>query len=122
MFYDKLEKANYFLENIIETSDKPTDSRLIMHLLDSPIQDGGQWDMFVNLLMKYIVGPTGSGKTTLVRLLLRFHVPNSGSIFLDGTEISKINLKDLRSSISLVTQTITLFPMDWIFSRKRNCR
>ena len=57
-----------------------------------------------------IVGPTGSGKTTLVRLLLRFHVPNSGSIFLDGTEISKINLMDLRSSISLVTQTITLFP------------
>ena len=57
-----------------------------------------------------IVGPTGSGKTTLVRLLLRFHVPNSGSIFLDGKEISKINLKDLRSSISLVTQTITLFP------------
>ena len=52
MFYDKLEKANYFLENIIETSDKSTDSRLIMHLLDSPIQDGGQWDMFVNLLMK----------------------------------------------------------------------
>ena len=42
-----------------------------------------------------IVGPTGSGKTTLVRLLLRFHVPNSGSIFLDGMEISKINLKDL---------------------------
>ncbi|MEC7697341.1 MAG: ABC transporter ATP-binding protein [Candidatus Thermoplasmatota archaeon] len=57
-----------------------------------------------------IVGPTGSGKTTLVRLLLRFHVPNSGSIFLDGMEISKINVKDLRSSISLVTQTITLFP------------
>ena len=57
-----------------------------------------------------IVGPTGSGKTTLVRLLLRFHVPKSGSIFLDGTEISKISLKDLRSSISLVTQTITLFP------------
>ena len=53
MFYDKLEKANYFLENIIKTSEEPTDSRLVMHLLDSPIQDGGQWDMFVNLLMKY---------------------------------------------------------------------
>ena len=37
MFYDKLEKANYFFENIIETSDKPTDSRLVMHLLSSPI-------------------------------------------------------------------------------------
>ena len=57
-----------------------------------------------------IVGPTGSGKTTLIRLLLRFHIPKSGSIFLDGNEISKLNLKDLRSSISLVTQTITLFP------------
>jgi len=57
-----------------------------------------------------IVGPTGSGKTTLIRLLLRFHVPNSGSILLDDNEIAKLNLKDLRSSISLVTQTITLFP------------
>jgi|TARA_B110000438_G_scaffold104466_1_gene103105 bleomycin hydrolase len=53
MFYDKLEKSNYFLENIIETADKDTGDRLVMHLLDSPIQDGGQWDMFVNLLMKY---------------------------------------------------------------------
>ena len=53
MFYDKLEKANYFFENIIETADQPTESRLVMHLLSSPIQDGGQWDMFVNLLMKY---------------------------------------------------------------------
>ena len=53
MFYDKLEKANYFLENIIETAEEPTDSRLIMHLLSSPVQDGGQWDMFVNLLKKY---------------------------------------------------------------------
>tara|TARA_B100001750_G_scaffold134187_1_gene106757 strand:+ start:326 stop:1663 length:1338 start_codon:yes stop_codon:yes gene_type:complete len=53
MFYDKLEKANYFLENIIETAEETTDSRLIMHLLSSPVQDGGQWDMFVNLLKKY---------------------------------------------------------------------
>ena len=53
MFYDKLEKSNYFLENIIETADKDTGDRLVMHLLNSPIQDGGQWDMFVNLLMKY---------------------------------------------------------------------
>ena len=37
-------------------------------------------------------------------------MPKSGNIFLDGNDISKLNLKDLRSSISLVTQTITLFP------------
>ena len=53
IFFDKLEKANYFLENIIETVEQPIDSRLVMHLLSSPIQDGGQWDMFVNLLKKY---------------------------------------------------------------------
>ena len=53
IFFDKLEKANYFLENIIETVEQSIDSRLVMHLLSSPVQDGGQWDMFVNLLKKY---------------------------------------------------------------------
>jgi len=53
IFFDKLEKSNYFLENIIETVEQPIDSRLVMHLLSSPVQDGGQWDMFANLLKKY---------------------------------------------------------------------
>ena len=53
MFWDKLEKANYFLENIIKTKELAYDSRLIMHLVKNPIQDGGQWDMFVNLIEKY---------------------------------------------------------------------
>jgi len=57
-----------------------------------------------------IVGSTGSGKTTLIRLLLRFHDPSSGSISLDGDEIKDLRVKSLRSSISLVTQTIILFP------------
>ena len=57
-----------------------------------------------------IVGSTGSGKTTLIRLLLRFHDPSSGSISLDGNEINELKIKSLRSSISLVTQTIILFP------------
>jgi len=53
MFCDKLEKANYFLETIISTLDKSYESRLMMWLLSEPIQDGGQWDMFVNLMEKY---------------------------------------------------------------------
>lgn len=57
MFWDKLEKANYFLENIISTTQKPRNSRLVMHLLANPIQDGGQWHMFVNLIEKYGVAP-----------------------------------------------------------------
>jgi len=57
MFWDKLEKSNYFLENILRTCDRPTDSRLFMWLVDEPIDDAGQWDMFVNLVRKYGVVP-----------------------------------------------------------------
>ncbi len=57
MFWDKLEKSNYFLESILKTLNEPTDSRLISWLVASPIEDGGQWDMFVNLVKKYGVVP-----------------------------------------------------------------
>ncbi|MBN2008823.1 C1 family peptidase [candidate division KSB1 bacterium] len=57
MFWDKLEKSNYFLENIIATVDEDIYSRLLMWLLADPIQDGGQWDMFANLITKYGVVP-----------------------------------------------------------------
>lgn len=57
LFWDKLEKANYFLENILATLDEPIGTRLLDHLLQAPIQDGGQWHMFVNLVKKYGVVP-----------------------------------------------------------------
>jgi len=57
MFWDKFEKANYFLESILATLDESADSRLIMHLVKDPVQDGGQWDMFVNIIKKYGVVP-----------------------------------------------------------------
>ena len=57
MFWDKLEKSNYFLNSIIDTAQESWDSRLIMHLLHNPIQDGGQWDMWVNLIKKCGVVP-----------------------------------------------------------------
>lgn len=53
MFFDKLEKANYFLESILRTLDEGIYSRIVMWLLNEPLQDGGQWDMFVNLVNKY---------------------------------------------------------------------
>jgi len=56
-FYDKLEKANWFLETMIETAGEPTDGRLVSFLLQDPIQDGGQWDMFADLVRKYGVVP-----------------------------------------------------------------
>jgi len=57
MFFDKIEKANYFLENILETLDEDTDSRIIMWLLNAPLNDGGQWDMFTSIVEKYGVVP-----------------------------------------------------------------
>ena len=57
-----------------------------------------------------VVGVTGSGKTTLVRLLLRFAEPDEGSIEWAGGVLPEWNLNRLRSSIALVDQHITLFP------------
>ncbi|MCD8126603.1 MAG: C1 family peptidase [Clostridiales bacterium] len=56
-FYDKLERANYFLECILSTIELDTDSREVTHLLDKPAQDGGQWDMISNVIMKYGLVP-----------------------------------------------------------------
>ncbi|EFR30855.1 aminopeptidase C [Eremococcus coleocola] len=53
LFWDKLEKANYFLDSIIETVDESLSGRLVQHLLMAPLQDGGQWDMFAGILKKY---------------------------------------------------------------------
>lgn len=57
MFWDKLEKANYFLESMLATLDEETSGRLVSWLTKDPLQDGGQWDMFVNLVEKYGVVP-----------------------------------------------------------------
>lgn len=56
-FYDKLEKANHFLEKVIETREEDVGSRLVQTLLEAPVQDGGQFTMFVNLVEKYGLVP-----------------------------------------------------------------
>ena len=53
LFFDKLEKSNWFLENILDTLDEPLNGRLMAYLLSDPISDGGQWDMFRALTKKY---------------------------------------------------------------------
>lgn len=57
LFYDKLEKSNWFLGNIIDTVSEPLNGRLVNYLLQDPIGDGGQWDMFRALVEKYGVCP-----------------------------------------------------------------
>ena len=57
MFWDKLERANFVLEAIIETAGRPVDDRTVAFLLRNPISDGGQWDMFTALVAKHGVVP-----------------------------------------------------------------
>lgn len=57
LFWDKLEKSNWFFENIIDTCEQPVNSREVAFLLTDPISDGGQWDMFKALVSKYGVCP-----------------------------------------------------------------
>lgn len=56
-----------------------------------------------------IVGPTGAGKTTMVKLLMRFYDVNSGKIMLDGHNVKDYNRRDLRSAFGMVLQDTWLF-------------
>lgn len=56
-----------------------------------------------------IVGPTGAGKTTLINLIMRFYQPDSGIIRVDGNDISKLTLNQLRTKFSMVLQDSWLF-------------
>ena len=56
-----------------------------------------------------IVGSTGSGKSTLIKLILRFYEKNSGKIFFDNNEIESLVIDSLRSKIGLVSQDVFLF-------------
>jgi ATP-binding cassette, subfamily B, bacterial len=56
-----------------------------------------------------LVGPTGAGKSTLIKLLLRFFDPTSGSLSFDGTDIRKYTIESIRRQISVVQQETVLF-------------
>ena len=58
-----------------------------------------------------IVGPTGSGKTTIVSLLLRFYDPKSGSVRIDGKDLRYVRLESVRRQVSIVLQEAVLFHM-----------
>ena len=56
-FYDKLEKCNYIMECLVQLKDRDIDDRERYHLLTKGVQDGGQWDLFVNIINKYGIVP-----------------------------------------------------------------
>ncbi len=81
MFWDKVERANFQLESFIETADRPVDDRTVTFLLEQPLQDAGQWDMFVNLVRKHGVVPKpampeteSSGNTMRMNSILYYQI------------------------------------------------
>ena len=81
MFWDKVERANFVLESVIETADRPVDDRIVQHLMLAPVEDAGQWDMFVNLVDRYGVVPKeampeteSSGNTRQMNGMLYYQV------------------------------------------------
>lgn len=63
-FWDKFEKINYMLESIIDLADRSTDDRVLCWVLQTGIQDGGQWDMLVNVIQKYGLVPKSAMEET----------------------------------------------------------
>ncbi len=79
MFWDKIERANYFLEAIITTAGRDLDDRTVAFLLESVADDGGQWNMFAAIVAKHGLVPKGympetqsSSNTTRMNSVLRY--------------------------------------------------
>lgn len=100
-FWDKLEKSNLFLENIIETIDRELSDHEVAGLLKDPQNDCGQWDMFAKLIEKYGVVPlyampeTQSGTNSkiineIVNQKLRQFVKELRDMYKDGKSIEEI--------------------------------
>lgn len=65
LFWDKLEKSNYFLEAMISTADRDLDDRTVAAVIEHCANDGGQWNMFVNIVLKYGLVPKSAMPETL---------------------------------------------------------
>ena len=63
-FWDKFERANSFMENIIATADRPADERNVAFILMTGVHDGGQWEMFANIVRKYGIVPKAAFNET----------------------------------------------------------
>ena len=75
-------------------------NNIIIHDFNAKVHDGQKIA---------IVGPTGAGKTTMVKLLMRFYDVNSGGIYIDGNNIKEFNRGDLRKMFGMVLQDTWLF-------------
>lgn len=104
LFWDKLEKANYFLDSIIETANEDLSGRLVSFLLKDPMQDGGQWDMFRGILKKYGIVPKYMMPET-------YHSSNTSVLAANLTRRLRRDAKILRESFENGKQSAELVSM-----------
>lgn len=129
LFCDKLERANYYLEVMIEKAKDPIDDRELQYLMGEVLGDGGQWDMFVNLVKKYGLVPkyaypesTSSSNTRelnkyLVKVLHKYTVDIRKAVEAGKTkkEISAIKEEALQGVYNVLTATLGRLPEKFDF-------
>lgn len=110
-FFDKLEKSNYLLSSIADLIENKPNERVLMHLLYNGVGDGGQWDMFVNLIKKYGVVPKNAMKESyqssatmesdaLINSLCRQFAVKAQKLFKEGKREEILTLK--KDTIQLI--------------------
>ena len=112
MFWDKLERCNFLLEAIIETADRPLDDRTVAFLLQSSINDGGQWDMFVSLIAKHGVVPKevmpeteSSSNSARMNFIINYQV-RQGAMAIRDCYASEQGLEGMRSAKNTALNSI----------------
>lgn len=125
-FFDKLEKINYFIQSIDDFLDVDSDDRTLQHILKTGIQDGGQWDMFVNVIEKYGVVPqivmpeTNNSSNTrfinkLIDLKLRQYAGRAREMKNDKAKLADLKAKTLDELYSLLVSNFGETPTSFDF-------
>ncbi len=106
-FYDRLEKANYFFQNIIQTADMPLTDRKVNWLFASPSGDGGQWQYGANLIKKYGVVPSyAMPETVASENTSEFNSTLNNLLRKDGMEIRQM-IKDSQPTDERVQEMLS---------------
>ncbi len=129
LFCDKLERSNYYLDAVIEKAKEPIEDREMCFLMDELLGDGGQWDMFVNLVKKYGVVPkyaypeTATSSSTiqlnkyLCKLLRKYTIVlrNAVNEGKSKKEVGEIKEEAMQGVYNVLTATLGKLPEKFDF-------
>lgn len=93
-FWDKFERCNYFFDSVLDTASLPADDRTVSFIIGTGVFDGGQWDMFVNIVNKYGVVPKDAMPET-------YQSSNTGALGKYLNRYLRISASKLRSMFAL---------------------